>query len=613
MIDTILSLSVSTVIAVSALLGLVLLTRRAVTRRFGARAAYALWLLPALRLVTPPINLPPQWGLSRWFASISAEASAPAPTYVGYYDGPVTVVETPASFNLADLGPTALLTLWTLGILVGALWMIIRHRRYMSHLNQTSVAPDTNLGREITRALRLSGLKSTPDVRVSLMNDGPMVCGLFRPVIVLPAAFTTQFTAPQRQLALLHELTHIKRGDLWTATAMMVFRLLSWPNPLVHMAWPRFRADQEAACDASVLRLTGEAARADYAETLLTAAKTSSISSGRATPATGTGLTLSLHHPVKERLMTLGTSNTSRQGASRWGLAALLLTGAAITAPLSFADGPPKPETAKTTTTSTTSQKSMQVIRSQESADDQSGYEIRNEDGVKTFLRVSRDGTTEHLTREQLEAEYDIDVDALLVTNAPPAPPMPPQPLRLNGEPGLQALSLNPANQHVRTMIVTKADGQDDQSFEFKVEDGVKRIFRISEDGERTEVSEDEMGESVDIKKIFVHRDDRFPTTDGDRKVRVFTTNTTSEWISSDDEGPQIGLLMKDGSNAAMAEGRLRAAETMLASSDKLLADLRETAEGSALRDLRDAERELEKARKALKKSRAALQKSNDR
>ena len=45
-----------TMIATSALMLLVLALREPVRRQFGATAAYALWLLPALRMAMPPIT-----------------------------------------------------------------------------------------------------------------------------------------------------------------------------------------------------------------------------------------------------------------------------------------------------------------------------------------------------------------------------------------------------------------------------------------------------------------------------------------------------------------------------------------------------------------------------
>ena len=41
-------------------MALVLVLRRPVARWLGAGAAYALWALPVLRLVLPPVTLPPR-------------------------------------------------------------------------------------------------------------------------------------------------------------------------------------------------------------------------------------------------------------------------------------------------------------------------------------------------------------------------------------------------------------------------------------------------------------------------------------------------------------------------------------------------------------------------
>lgn len=599
--------AMATGVAVTALLLLVFITRRAVTRRFGARVAYALWLLPALRLIMPTIPVPASWSLSRWFPPLSQNTPDPAPLYVGAYTAPLTTVDTSSTVVWADVWPMALVILWGLGMIIGAVWMINRQRRYARHLLLTSTTPNAALTLEIARAIRLSGLKTPPTVRISFHNDGPMVSGLWRPVIVLPANFTARFTAQQRDLALLHELIHIRRGDLWAASAMMAFRLINWPNPLVHLAWPRFRADQEAACDAAVLRLAGETARADYAQTLLTAAKTATQTSGRASPMSGTGLTLSLHHPIKERLMTLGLSTHSRRGAGRWGLAALLLTGAALTAPLTLADGPPK--STETTTTSTTSQKSVYVVRGDFSDVDKAGYEIRDEDGVKTYLRVNRDGATETLTREQLEAEYDIDVDAL-ISAKPPTPPAPPQFItRTDGEPGLNALSSGP-----RTFILSDPDIAEGGTLEVKVKDGVKQVFHIATDGTRSEISEKEMGDVLSIETIVMGNNLDLPMVDGERQIRTITmTSDTSEWISDDVEGQSFFVGRPSEKSSMSAQAQLHAAQSLLEGTDDMLAELRETAQGDAAKDLRNAERELEKARKALDKARTALEKSRDR
>ena len=47
-----------TLVATGALMALVLAARRPVARWFGPGAAYALWLLPMIRLILPPLALP---------------------------------------------------------------------------------------------------------------------------------------------------------------------------------------------------------------------------------------------------------------------------------------------------------------------------------------------------------------------------------------------------------------------------------------------------------------------------------------------------------------------------------------------------------------------------
>jgi len=71
----------------------------------------------------------------------------------------------------------------------------------------------------------------------------------------------------------VHEFAHIKRCDLWVALATLIFRAINWPNPLVHYAAHKLRGDQEAACDAFVVQVTGGNSAHSYAETLVKAVR----------------------------------------------------------------------------------------------------------------------------------------------------------------------------------------------------------------------------------------------------------------------------------------------------------------------------------------------------
>lgn len=624
-----------TAMGVSALLILVLILRRPIARQFGPRWAYALWLLPAARLFMPKINLPQHWHPQNWWPafktsgeSVPVQPLFPVEGSYSFQDwvtatDPIPLYETasePTSFI------PALIALWLTGIVAGIVWAIITHHRQAAHIRRTTVTPPAHLRADITRAARLSGLKSPPQVRISRDKEGPLVGGLKTPTVILPHDFESRFTPEQQRLALLHEYMHVRRGDLWTTTAMLVFRILNWPNPLIHLAWPRFRADQEAACDASVLRVIGDSARSDYAETLLTAAKTS----GRASPATGTGLTLSLHHPVKERLMTLGSQTQSKNALKRWALATMLLAGTALSAPLSLAGDqsaptPPEPATPPAAEApesgKTVTKNVMRWITKDDDTGESKGFEIREKDGVKTYLRVSRDGTTEELTREELAAEYGDDFDEVIK-----APRVHAKRIVIDRDGTHEEIIAklardSEAKHRVRAMMLGNSKDSD-RRIEVEVEDGETKAYQIEEDGTRTEIDLDDM---EDIRVEVLSDDNSFFFADkmdgqikglAKNKIMIFNSDEdVSVWTDEDGNVHRNEFVFGLGGQGGMhaAQARLQAAQSMIESTDRMIADLREEAKGSSDGDLRKAERELEKAQKALEKAMKAVRESEKR
>ncbi|UAL09544.1 M56 family metallopeptidase [Caulobacter segnis] len=132
---------------------------------------------------------------------------------------------------------------------------------------------------------------------------GPAVMGALWPRLVLPADFEDRFSARERELILLHERTHIRRGDPMANLIVAGCRVLGWFNPMVHLGAAFLRIDQELACDASVLALrTG--IRSDYARALL---KVSMV--GSSSPlACGWGT-----HPLILRVGFVGRTEPSRR------------------------------------------------------------------------------------------------------------------------------------------------------------------------------------------------------------------------------------------------------------------------------------------------------------
>jgi beta-lactamase regulating signal transducer with metallopeptidase domain len=121
------------------------------------------------------------------------------------------------------------------------------------------------MSRRSTHAAPLSPLTIVETVEVT----SPALHGLWHPRLLLPKGFTAKFSAEELRFVLLHELAHLKRRDLWMSWVMAALQAIHWFNPLVWLAFARWRDDRELACDAMVLEATGAEQNQAYGEAIL--------------------------------------------------------------------------------------------------------------------------------------------------------------------------------------------------------------------------------------------------------------------------------------------------------------------------------------------------------
>ncbi|HEX8706782.1 MAG TPA: M56 family metallopeptidase [Pyrinomonadaceae bacterium] len=114
------------------------------------------------------------------------------------------------------------------------------------------------------------GLKSRVRLLRSERTLMPIVCGILRPAVLLPAD-AEAWSENQRRMVLLHELTHVARRDCLTQAIAQVACALYWFNPFVWMAARRLRVEREQACDDYVLSIGTKPS--DYAHHLLEIAR----------------------------------------------------------------------------------------------------------------------------------------------------------------------------------------------------------------------------------------------------------------------------------------------------------------------------------------------------
>lgn len=94
-------------------------------------------------------------------------------------------------------------------------------------------------------------------LRSSVKAKVPMVIGIFRPVILLPAAITNHLSMQELETIVLHELAHIKRHDFLINILQTIIETVLFFNPFVWLISANIRREREFCCDEMVVRYTG--------------------------------------------------------------------------------------------------------------------------------------------------------------------------------------------------------------------------------------------------------------------------------------------------------------------------------------------------------------------
>lgn len=285
----------ATFLATSLLMALVLLVREPVRRLFGPAAAYGLWLIPALRLLMPTLTT-------------TVERTVPAARPLS-----ITASHSPAPLLAPITGPSMInWEVWAVSAWLAGASAMLLCGFYVYRLQRRAVLRDS---------VQLARLGSIRIVRSAAVS-GPMAFGIFDRVIALPIDFDDRYDPHERRLALDHELAHHHSGDLVLSHIAFILLCLQWFNPLAWLSHRAFRFDQEAACDARVLKKASSENRAAYAHAITKAA------SGPALLFAGA---LDRPRTLRRRLQSMLTSPSTRRRLA--GKALILLT-AAVAMPL---------------------------------------------------------------------------------------------------------------------------------------------------------------------------------------------------------------------------------------------------------------------------------------
>lgn len=121
--------------------------------------------------------------------------------------------------------------------------------------------------RAVVRHATLWDIKAAVPIAVIAQRVEPGVCGILRPILLLPQEILQRLTPPQLDAIVAHEMAHVRRRDNLTFGFHMVVQALFWFHPLVWWIGKQLIEERELACDEAVLESTRGAEA--YAEGIL--------------------------------------------------------------------------------------------------------------------------------------------------------------------------------------------------------------------------------------------------------------------------------------------------------------------------------------------------------
>lgn len=166
--------------------------------------------------------------------------------------------------------PAFLWALWLAGMAVAILWMFVGSLRLRRHIIRCGF-PETPAWLEACAQECGKALNMRRNVRIVLQPVLPMpaVMGIFHPILAMPESIVKEGNGQRVRHILMHELSHVKRGDLIVIALLNLLNAVYWFNPLVWLCFSLIRADMETSCDNDAVDALGKSQRQEYIRTLV--------------------------------------------------------------------------------------------------------------------------------------------------------------------------------------------------------------------------------------------------------------------------------------------------------------------------------------------------------
>ncbi len=244
------------------------------------------YIVPQLHIYLEAVKTYVEAGLSSVYSSSS----------VAVYNSHILPVVTGKPKSITDI----LFVIYIAGVAFYLARYFIGYFR-LKMIISASAKADENTRNSVNDIAAKYGLNSCP-VKIIPGLPSAFVFGLTGPILALPK------DVPTDEKVILHELIHLKNGDLWQNVFWSVVKALHWPNPFLQFVFKTIHNDMESLCDFRVMEMLKGEERREYGRILL------SMTNEKYPSAFGTTSISNGGHFIAERIQAIARFKKYPQG-----------------------------------------------------------------------------------------------------------------------------------------------------------------------------------------------------------------------------------------------------------------------------------------------------------
>ncbi|RII32904.1 peptidase M56 [Clostridium chromiireducens] len=333
---------IQTSITASILICLILILRKFARNKLGIKFQYALWFLVILRLSIFKLpesdfsifNIVDKVGnnILLLFSSTKSPFGNTLVEMSGEYSTIYNHDVILRSINSMDLGSNEVVNsnlssanilsfIWFIGVLVISAYILYAYKKLSDKINGEIISDNDEFLSILSYCQnKMKTKKDVLLVETSIVKI-PAIFGYFKPIILIPKGIQEIISADKLRYVFLHELSHLKRKDVFINWIIIFLKVIYWFNPVVQYGLRKMKEDMEVCCDSLALSYTEDEEVREYGFTIINIIDHFS----KSVPLIGTTSIANNKSEVRRRIIMIKLFNKKAYRFSAMALASLLV------------------------------------------------------------------------------------------------------------------------------------------------------------------------------------------------------------------------------------------------------------------------------------------------